>query len=135
MNPSVSGPALGGSGQFCSPDISGIKEDIAIIQSTLEQKLTEGRNVSTELDRAKKEKKSLQAENMRLTHRIAYLEDQTTELQEGLKQVRDSLSRTLNTTDIIQVITRLDVGSESSGVGSCAASEGSNSPPLVQQPP
>lgn len=35
--------------------------------------------------------------------RIAYLEDQTTELQEGLKQVRDSLSRTLNTTDIIQV--------------------------------
>ena len=58
-----------GSGQFCSPDISGIKEDIAIIQSTLEQKLTEGRNISTELDRAKKEKKSLQAENMRLNHR------------------------------------------------------------------
>ena len=59
----------GASGQFCSPDISGIKEDIAIIQSTLEQKLTEGRNISTELDRAKKEKKSLQAENMRLNHR------------------------------------------------------------------
>ena len=68
--------------------------------------------------------------------------------------MRDSLSRTLNTTDIIQVmmmmimmmmmmmmmmmvqvITRLDVASESSGVGSCAASEGSNSPPLVQQTP
>ena len=94
---------VGGSGQFCSPDISGIKEDIAIIQSTLEQKLTEGRTISGELDRAKKEKKSLQAENLRLNHRIAYLEDQTTELQEGLRQVRDSLSRTLNTTDIIQV--------------------------------
>ena len=82
--------------------------------------------------------------------RIAYLEDQTTELQEGLKQVRDSLSRTLNTTDIIQVrsqviddpdlmtsiitqvITRLDVGSESSGLGSDRGSEGSHSPPLGQ---
>ena len=75
-------------GQFCSPDISGIKEDIAIIQSTLEQKLSEGRNISTELDRAKKEKKSLQQENLRLNHRIAYLEDQTNELQDGLKQVQ-----------------------------------------------
>ena len=36
---------------------------------------------------------------------------------------------------MVQVITRLDVASESSGVGSCAASEGSNSPPLVQQTP
>jgi len=124
----------GGMQQFCSPDISGIKEDIAIIQSTLEQKLTEGRNISTELDRAKKEKKNLQQENLRLNHRIAYLEDQTNELQEGLKQVRDSLSRTLNTTDIIQVITRLDVASESSGVGSCDISEGSDSPPLVSGP-
>ena len=93
----------GTSGQFCSPDISGIKEDIAIIQSTLEQKLTEGRTISGELDRAKKEKKTLAQENLRLNHRIAYLEDQTNELQEGLRQVRDSLSRTLNTTDIIQV--------------------------------
>ena len=74
-------------GGFSSPDISGIKEDIAIIQSTLEQKLSEGRSVSTELDKAKKEKKSLQQENLRLNHRIAYLEDQTTELQDGLKQV------------------------------------------------
>ena len=74
-------------GGFSSPDISGIKEDIAIIQSTLEQKLSEGRSVSTELDKAKKEKKNLQQENLRLNHRIAYLEDQTTELQDGLKQV------------------------------------------------
>jgi len=133
---SQSGPGSGPGGQFCSPDISGIKEDIAIIQSTLEQKLSEGRNISTELDRAKKEKKSLQQENLRLNHRIAYLEDQTNELQDGLKQVRDSLSRTLNTTDIIQVITRLDVGNESqsSGVGSCADSEGSHSPGPGQGP-
>ena len=31
----------------------------------------------------------------------------------------------------MQVITRLDVASESSGVGSCDISEGSDSPPLV----
>ena len=45
--------------------------------------------MSSELDKAKKEKKNLQQENLRLSHRIAYLEDQTTELQEGLKQVRE----------------------------------------------
>ena len=60
--------------QFCSPDISGIKEDIAIIQSTLEQKLSEGRTVSSELERARREKRSLAQENTRLQHRIAYLE-------------------------------------------------------------
>jgi len=122
-------PSAGGG--YSSPDISGIKEDIAIIQSTLEQKLNEGRSVSSELDKAKKEKKNLQQENLRLSHRIAYLEDQTTELQEGLKQVRDSLSRTLSTTDIIQVITKLD--SDSSGVGSSADSQTSDSPDNVRK--
>ena len=34
----------------------------------------------------------------------------------------------------MQVITRLDVASESSGVGSCDISEGSDSPPLVSGP-
>lgn len=122
-------PTAGGG--FSSPDISGIKEDIAIIQSTLEQKLNEGRSISSELDKAKKEKKNLQQENLRLNHRIAYLEDQTTELQEGLKQVRDSLSRTLSTTDIIQVITKLD--SDSSGVGSSGDSQTSDSPDNVRK--
>ena len=105
--------------------------------------------MSSELDKAKKEKKNLQQENLRLSHRIAYLEDQTTELQEGLKQVRegeevgmvgiveivfqvrDSLSRTLSTTDIIQVITKLD--SDSSGVGSSADSQTSDSPDNVRK--
>ena len=34
----------------------------------------------------------------------------------------------------MQVITRLDVASESSGLGSCDISEGSDSPPLVSGP-
>ena len=38
-------------------------------------------------------------------HRVAYLEDQAAELQEGLKAVRDSLSRTLNS-DIVAAVTR-----------------------------
>ena len=89
----------------------------------------------------------MQQENLRLNHRIAYLEDQTTELQEGLKQVRgrgrecddyiaevqvrDSLNRTLSTTDIIQVITKLD--SDSSGLGSCTDSQTSDSPDNVRK--
>ena len=46
-------------------------------------------------------------------------------------QVRDSLSRTLSTTDIIQVITKLD--SDSSGVGSSADSQTSDSPDNVRK--
>ena len=41
--------------------------------------------------------------------------------------MRDSLSRTLSTTDIIQVMTRLEVNSDSSGVGSCGDSQTSDS--------
>ena len=38
------------------------------------------------------------------------------------------------TMTLLQVITRLDVGSESSGLGSDRGSEGSDSPPLLQGP-
>ena len=48
--------------------------------------------------------------------------------------MRDSLSRTLSTTDIIQVMTRLEVsGSDSSGVGSCGDSQTSDSPDHVRK--
>ena len=64
-----------------------LKEDIAIIQCKLEQKLTDGRNVSIELERVQKEKTAMFHENIRLSHRIAYLEEHTHELQLGLQQV------------------------------------------------
>ena len=68
-------------------DFNNLKEDIALIQSRLEQKLSDGRNISTELENAQKEKQSISQENMRLNHRIAYLEEHTKDLQMGLKQV------------------------------------------------
>ena len=66
---------------------SGLKEEISMIQSRLEQKLSEGRNVSTELEKVQKEKTAIFQENTRLNHRIAYLEEHTQDLQYGLKQV------------------------------------------------
>merc|ERR1719481_1805934 len=81
-------------------------------------------------------------ENMRLNHRIAYLEEHTKDLQMGLKQVRDSLSKTLNT-DIHVALSKLGregledenevlkverSGSSTSGVYSSAGSVGSDSP-------
>ena len=66
---------------------NGLKEEISMIQSRLEQKLCEGRNVSTELEKVQKEKTAIFQENTRLNHRIAYLEEHTQDLQYGLKQV------------------------------------------------
>ena len=70
-------------------DVNNLKEDIALIQSRLEQKLSDGRNTSTELEIVQKEKKAMLQENTRLHHRIAYLEEHTKDLQMGLKQVND----------------------------------------------
>ena len=69
-------------------DVNNLKEDIALIQSRLEQKLSDGRNTSTELEIVQKEKKAMLEENTRLHHRIAYLEEHTKDLQIGLKQVK-----------------------------------------------
>ena len=67
---------------------NGLKEEISMIQSRLEQKLSEGRHVSTELEKVQKEKTAIFQENTRLNHRIAYLEEHTQDLQYGLKQVQ-----------------------------------------------
>ena len=60
-------------------------EDIALIQSRLEEKLSESQIVSVELDTAQKEKKDMLQDNTRLNHRIAYLEEYMRDLQFGLK--------------------------------------------------
>ena len=74
-----------------SMDTNNLKEDIAMIQSRLEQKLSDGRNVSTALEKVQKEKKALFLDNSRLNHRIAYLEEHTQDLQFGLKQVNQNM--------------------------------------------
>ena len=64
-----------------------LRYDICQIQSRLEKKLLEGKKTCNELELVVKERDSLGKENMRLLHRIAFLEDHTKELQTGLKQV------------------------------------------------
>ena len=68
-------------------DVNGLKDDIALIQSRLSEKLQEGRHVSSELSAVQKEKEKMFAENTRLNHRIEYLEDQVNDLENGMKQV------------------------------------------------
>ena len=127
--------------------VNGLKEDIALIQTRLSEKLQEGRSVSLELSAVQQQRDKLASDNTRLRHRIHYLEDQVTHLEGGMKQVRDSLAQTLNT-EIMDTIHKLDkIGrpegggghvaqvqvtasdsSSTSGVYSVEGSEGSNSP-------
>ena len=92
--------------------VTGLKEDIALIQTRLSEKLQEGRSVSLELSAVQQQREKLVADNTRLRHRIHYLEDQVNHLEGGMKQVRDSLAQTLNT-DIMETIQKLDsIGKE-----------------------
>ena len=68
--------------------ITDLKSNIAQIQQKLEKKFMESINTSKELERAIKERNSLGKENMRLLHRVAFLEDHTKELKVGMKQVK-----------------------------------------------
>ena len=117
--------------------VTGLKEDIALIQSRLSEKLQEGRSVSLELSAVQQQRDKLVGDNTRLRHRIHYLEDQVTHLEGGMKQVqyspaalqycspvilrgdlcqvRDSLAQTLNT-DIMETIQKLErIGSKEAG--------------------
>ena len=75
-----------------SPDdeksrISDLNSNITDIQQRLEKKLKEGKVAQKELEIVNKERSSLEKENLRLMHRIAYLEDQTKELRVGMRKV------------------------------------------------
>ena len=127
--------------------VTGLKEDIALIQTRLSEKLQEGRSVSLELSAVQQQRDKLVSDNTRLRHRLHYLEEQVTHLEGGMKQVRDSLAQTLNS-DIMDTIHKLEkvgekvfsdcdletglVGehssSSTSGIYSGEGSEGSNSP-------
>jgi len=62
---------VGGGGE-----LAGLQEDIALIQSRLEEKLREGRDMGSILHLVQREKEGLERENTRLNHRIFYLEEQ-----------------------------------------------------------
>ena len=67
--------------------VAGLKDDIALIQSRLSEKLQEGRHVSLELSSVQQQRDKLVSDNTRLRHRIQYLEDQVSHLEGGMKQV------------------------------------------------
>ena len=73
--------------------VMGLKEDIALIQTRLSEKLQEGRSVSLELSAVQQQRDKLGSDNTRLRHRIQYLEDQVTHLEAGMKQVEDMAVR------------------------------------------
>ena len=73
--------------KFDVAHVNGLKDDIALIQSRLSEKLQEGRHVSLELAAVQQQREKLGEDNTRLRHRIQYLEDQVTHLEGGMKQV------------------------------------------------
>ena len=119
-----------------SDTVSGHKltEDIAMIQTRLNQKLREGRHVSQELAAVQAEREALTRENTCLVARVQYLEDQAESLQSGMRHVRDSLATCLNN-GVLQTLHKLDtcqekyrhVGHDSSSTsGVCSAEDGSD---------
>ena len=83
------GGAGGGGGEFKFDvtHVNGLKDDIAMIQTRLSEKLREGRTVSLELASVQSQRDKLAGDNTRLTHRIQYLEEQVAHLESGMKQV------------------------------------------------
>ena len=67
--------------------MSDVRSNIDQIQQRLEQKLIESKSTFKDLQRVTKERHRLGKENMRLLHRVAFLEEHTKELKHGMKQV------------------------------------------------
>jgi fructose-1,6-bisphosphatase len=67
--------------------MTGLRSNIAQIQKKLEQKFIESKRTSKELERAIKERVRLKKKNIRLLHRVAFLEDHTKEVKVGMTQV------------------------------------------------
>jgi hypothetical protein len=65
-----------GGGREEGGELAGLQQDIALIQSRLEEKLREGRDMGSILQMVQREKEGLERENTRLNHRIFYLEEQ-----------------------------------------------------------
>ena len=68
-------------------DNNALQDNISLIQTRLEIKLREGRNIANMVTSVKEERDRLQMENTRLSHRIAYLEEIWTGMEGGMKQV------------------------------------------------
>ena len=91
MIDTVSGGQEAGAGgqefRFDVTHVNGLKDDIAMIQTRLSEKLREGRTVTLELASVQSQRDKLAGDNTRLQHRIQYLEEQVAHLESGMKQV------------------------------------------------
>ena len=66
-----------------------MQDNIDLIQTKIEMKLKEGGNAKNELKRVREERDKLQMENMRLSHRILYLEEMFAEMGLGKMKVKN----------------------------------------------
>lgn len=98
-----------------------------MMQTRLKLKLEEGRNVNQELSHAREEKLRLEQENTRLRHRICYLEEVTSDMQEAMRVARQSLCPNL-------ALDTGSVSSSSSGVSCDLTSEDKNILSLKRPP-
>jgi hypothetical protein len=78
---------MGGLDGGIIPDNNALQDNISLIQTRLEIKLREGRQVANMVTSVKEERDRLQMENTRLNHRIAYLEEMWTAVEGGRKKV------------------------------------------------
>ena len=76
-----------GRGDKVVAEENAMQDNIALIQKKLEMKLKEGGNVKNELKKVKEERDKLQMENLRLNHRISYLEEMFVEIGAGKMKV------------------------------------------------
>lgn len=72
------------------------RSDIDDMQKLLERKLQDAKKAHAELRVVIRENLELEQENLRLNHRVAYLEDQCGGLRKGLVQIQTSLNTCLN---------------------------------------
>ena len=82
---------MGGQDGRKIPDNNALQDNISLIQTRLEIKLREGRNIANMVTSVKEERDRLQMENTRLNHRIAYLEEMWAAVKGGRKQVKFDL--------------------------------------------
>ena len=78
---------MGGQDGGIIPDNNALQDNISLIQTRLEIKLREGRNMANMVTSVKEERDRLQMENTRLNHRIEYLEEMWAEVEGGKRQV------------------------------------------------
>ena len=72
------------------------RADFENIQRRLERKLGESKAAHSELRLVMRENRELEQQNLRLSHRVAFLEDHCSSLTRGLRSVAVSVSACLN---------------------------------------